>query len=103
MTCSLLGILCANFPLLAHDTVVNAGPAGHTKWFLNSGASFHMTPHLHLFSLFKEASSIKVVVRNELEADVRGCGAIFISLIVNIVIKKCLLSTVLLVPKLQYF
>lgn len=48
--------------LMAHDTPSDSDPSGLINWFLDSGASSHMTPHRHLFCSFKETFSAKVVM-----------------------------------------
>lgn len=88
--------------LLAHEIVAEADPPRHTKTFLGSEATSHITPHRQLFSSFEETFLAKAVMENESEAEIQGCGTIVLSLNDNGVSKKWFLKNVLYVPNLRF-
>lgn len=71
-------------------------------WFIDSGASSHMTPNSLLFSTFNTTKPFFVQMGDNSQAKVRGQGNIELQVKVGEGLKTCVLNDVLFVPSLHY-
>ncbi|MDO7987387.1 hypothetical protein OC713_02560 [Sweet potato little leaf phytoplasma] len=81
----------------AEVLTVSADPL-ESEWILDSGCSFHMTPHRHWFQEFQPVSEGKVLLGNHQECSVQGIGTIQVKMFDN---QVRILSNVRFVPELK--
>lgn len=68
------------------------------EWVLDSGCSFHITPHRHVLLDFKEVKGGKVLMANNTQCNVEGIGKIKIT---NTDGKEVILTDVRYMPKIS--
>lgn len=78
----------------------NSTAVGDTSWIIDSAASVHMSPNKELFDSLVSLSESKVIAANNKKLNVKGKGAITISVLMNDNVREITVNDVLYVPEL---
>lgn len=58
------------------EVLMVSGSNDIKEWIMDSGCTFHMSPHKHFFTKIKEFDGGKVVMGNNQQCDIKGIGSV---------------------------